>query len=183
MRRRAIPFAGLAGAAAMASVASGAQDTTNNSWTRTSPNDQSFSVEVPCDAGQVARDTTRISQEIGQDERSFVACDVNGTVYIAYRVGLSSDVPIAEPLLEQIREYASSAGVDNQTAFTESIVRERRVVSVRETYAANLVRQTNVIELSDRQILMVGAGTANRFSSPALEGQVARFLASVVIAP
>lgn len=160
-----------------------AQSAAAEGWTRVTSPDQSYSVEVPCSADEITHVPPPQIQRQEGDDRASVNCASNAEVYFANRVSVAVDVQLPGPLFDLMRASVTSAELGSNVSFVDLTVSQRRVLRSRETTAEGLVGQTDIVEIDDRNALLLVARTASRVPPSLFENQVSHFAASFEVVP
>ena len=160
------------------SSAASAQPAAEEGWTRVSPPDGSYSVEVPCSADQITNIPPPQARRQEGDERVTVTCEADGVVFFASRVSVPADVQLPKSLFDLMRDSLISSELGSNMSVTDLTVSERRVLRSREANADGLIGQTDIVEVGDRSALLLVVGAASGTTTSNVEHGVDRFVGS-----
>lgn len=140
----------------MAGVSASASED-SDTWARSTPVDQSYSIETPCPSGE---GVTAPPMKIGgtfADTGTTVVCVEGKMLFSSGVLSAPVDELGGEKLFDLIEAGLAEMSVPGTVDLTRTTISGKRVLISREA-SNDSIAQTGVIELSDSALLMLVAG-------------------------
>lgn len=140
-------------------VVASAQESGEGAWLRSVAADRSYSVETPCTAVEVAEYSAgpNIVNDQALDDGTNVVCVVGESIFSTGVLSISVEEIGDANLFDEVLVGLEQEDVRDEVSVTVTRIEGRRAIVSRERRGEE-VAQTGVIELSNRELLMLVSG-------------------------
>ena len=136
-----------------------AQGPGGDSWFRAAPLNKGYSIETPCSEAKVTAQSVRPMVLNGQtlDLGTNVSCIIDEMTFMSGILSVSASEVGDDNLFDVVVNGLSQRSIRPEVSLTQTNVAGRRAILSREAQGSEIA-QTGVIELSNRELLMLMSG-------------------------